>query len=115
MHRLHPPGDFCLKERINVNDSTDYFGAIGVGRVTHVAVQHRMGILSERRAGSRACDFADSGADGASLVRSSTGSLANPGKLIAGTSCMMCGITAGHTGQIAPTMRIRLHGRRELR
>jgi len=105
MHRLHPPGDFCLKERINVNDSTDYFGAIGVGRVTHVAVQHRMGILSERRAGSRACDFAYSGTDGASLVRSSTDSLANLGKLI----------TAGHTGQIAPTMRIRLHGRRELR
>jgi hypothetical protein len=84
MHRLHPPGDFCLKERINVNDSTDYFGAIGAGRVTHVAVQHRMGILSERRAGSRACDFADSGTGGASLVESTTGSLAtHPGDFIA--------------------------------
>src|ERR1700687_2137121 len=80
-HRLHPPGDFCLKERVNVNDSADYFGAIGVGRVTHVAVQHRRGIFSERRAGSRACDFADSGTDGASLVGSSTGSLATPWKL----------------------------------
>ena len=58
----------------------------------------------------------DSGTDGASLVGSSTGSLATPWKaLLLGTSCMVCGITAGHTGQIAPTMRIRLHGRRELR
>ena len=73
-HRLHPPGDFCSKEQINVNDSADYFGAIGVGRVTHVAIQHWVGILPKRRAGSRACDFAYSGTDGPSVTGGSTSS-----------------------------------------
>src|SRR5271169_3061142 len=77
-HRLHPPGDFCLKERVNVNNSADYFGAVGGGRVTYMAIQHWLGIFSERWAGSRACDFAYSGTGGASLVGSSTGSLATP-------------------------------------
>ena len=107
-HRLHPPGDFCVTERANVNDSPDYFGAISVGCVTYVAIQHRLGIFSERRAGSRAGDFAYSGTDGPSLVGSSIGSLATPTELSSWGSYTVCGITAGHTAQIARAMRLHL-------
>ena|SRR5580700_6799984 len=93
-HRLHPPGDFSLKERVNVNDSTDYSGAVGGGRVTYMAIQHWLGIFSERRARSRTCDLANSGTDGASLVGSSMG--------------------LRNFGQIASAMRIHLHARPRL-
>jgi hypothetical protein len=101
-------GNFCLTERANVNDSADYFGAISVGCITHVAIQHWLGILSERRAGAGAGDFAYSGTDGPSLVGSSIGSLAAAMELSCWASCTVCGITAGHTGQIASAMRLHL-------
>ena len=50
--RLRVPGDFCLTERIHVNYFIDRLGATGTRSVTHVAIQHGLGLLPERRAGS---------------------------------------------------------------
>jgi hypothetical protein len=58
-----------LTERVNVNYSADHFGATGGGCVTHVAIQRWLGLLPERRAGSRSCDFARSGTNRASLAQ----------------------------------------------
>jgi len=68
-----------------VNDSADYFSATGPGRITHVAVQHWLGILPQRGTGSRACDFACSGTDRPSVVGVLSPRL---GKCLDGASCM---------------------------
>lgn len=67
-HRLRVPGDVYCTERVHVNYSAHRFGLIGGRRVTHMALQRKLGLLPERRPGSGGGHRAYSGADGSSLA-----------------------------------------------
>ena len=62
-------------ERVHVNYFADRLGVIVARRITHVALQFRVGVLPEWRSRSGSCDCAHFGLDGSSLAQRITRNL----------------------------------------